>query len=304
MALTTTCDTTTNQATGHLEWKINGWTGLADEVGESTKSDAMQCVGHSWKLAVYPGGVNDETKEHVGICLYYRGSLEALRTEFSITLVNQLHGDPGSLVCSGARTFRKHVGSPIIIKRARLLDESNGFKLNNRVIIRVDITTYGDVEHKVNTGSDPWTPPDTLRQDMASLLASGDDTDVEIYVAHRTFHAHSPILSARSPYLKGMLASSMREAETKEIKETEMDPDTFEVLLRFMYTDLVDDDAVQANGEDLLRGANFYVLHGLKMRCEVALCKELTVENVASRPFPPKKTHTWCVIKTHACFMF
>ena len=118
---------------------------------------------------------------------------------------------------------------------------------------------------------------------MASLLASGDDTDVEIYVAHRTFHAHSPILSARSPYLKGMLASSMREAETKEIKETEMDPDTFEVLLRFMYTDLVDDDAVQANGEDLLRGANFYVLHGLKMRCEVALCKELTVENVASR---------------------
>ena len=75
----------------------------------------------------------------------------------------------------------------------------------------------------------------------------------------------------------------MHEGETKSFKETEMDPDTFEVLLRFMYTDLVDDDAVQANGEDLLRGANFYVLQGLKMRCEVALCKELTVENVASR---------------------
>ena len=62
-----------------------------------------------------------------------------------------------------------------------------------------------------------------------------------------------------------------------------MDPDTFEVLLRFMYTDTVDDGAVEARGEDLLRGANFYVLQGLKMRCEMALCKELTVENVASR---------------------
>ena len=179
------------------------------------------------------------------------------------------------------------------MKRAELLDESNGLKLNNRVIIRVDITTYGDVEHKVTTESDAWIPPETLRQDMASLMTSGDDTDVEIYVAHRTFHAHSQILRARSPYLKGMLASSMREAETKEIKETEMDPDTFEVLLQFMYTDTVDDDAVQAKGEVLLRGANFYGLQGLKMRCEVALCKELTVENVASRlcwPIRPRPT--------------
>ena len=39
----------------------------------------------------------------------------------------------------------------------------------------------------------------------------------------------------------------------------------------------------EEKGEDLLRGANFYVLYGLKMRCEVALCEELTVETVASR---------------------
>ena len=96
-----------------------------------------------------------------------------------------------------------------------------------------------------------WTSPETWRLDMASFITSGDDTDVEIYVEHRTFHAHSQILRARPPYLKGMLASSMREADTKEIKETEMDPDTFEVLLRFMYTDSVDDGAVQAKGEDL-----------------------------------------------------
>ena len=79
---------------------------------------------------------------------------------------------------------------------------------------------------------------------------------------HRTFHAHSLL------YLTGMLASSMREGETKSFKETEMDPDTFEVLLRFMYTDTVDDGAISARGEDLLRGAKFYVLHGLKMRCD------------------------------------
>ena len=133
-----------------------------------------------------------------------------------ITLVNQLHGLRDNHSSVSQVTFGRKLNEggvtrtiQFAINRAKLLDESNGFKVNNRVIFRVDITTHGDVEHNLTT-EDTWTPPETWRQDMASLLASGDGTDVEIYVPHRTFHAHSPILGARSPYLKGMLEFSTR----------------------------------------------------------------------------------------------
>ena len=92
---------------------------------------------------------------------------------------------------------------------------------------------------------------------MCNLLESGDG-DTEIYVKHRTFHAHSHILCGRSPYIKGMLASSMREAESKEITDTLMDPETFEVLLTFIYTDTVDDAALEAMAEELLKVGDTY----------------------------------------------
>ena len=91
MASTAVCKTTTRQATGHLKWEIDGWTGLCDKVGISTTSETMQCVGHSWHLMVYPGGY-EAPFEHVTVYLCYTGSSEALRTGCSITIVNQLPG--------------------------------------------------------------------------------------------------------------------------------------------------------------------------------------------------------------------
>ena len=70
---------------------------------------------------------------------------------------------------------------------------------------------------------------------------------------HRTFYAHSHILRARSPYLKGALSVPMREAESKQIKETEMAPEAFEILLQFIYTDEVEGDALNFVGEDLIK---------------------------------------------------
>ena len=135
----------------------------------------MQCAGHSWQLAVCPGAPDGEDKEYIAIYLLYRGSSQALRTEPSITLVNQLLGlrdeSTTTLFCgslsNGMHIFGQVTEAGVLFK-LDLLHESKGFKVNDRVIVRVDITTYGDVEHKV-TADDTWTPPETWRQDMASM---------------------------------------------------------------------------------------------------------------------------------------
>ena len=96
-----------------IEWRIEDWSYLQDKFNTSTKSIEMQCASHSWRLEVYPGGRKQSTEteeknrtnaEKVAIFLHYRGRSEALRTEYSLTLVNQL---PGKLHKKKQRTGQK-----------------------------------------------------------------------------------------------------------------------------------------------------------------------------------------------------
>ena len=52
------------------------------------------------------------------------------------------------------------------------------------------------------------------------------------------------------------------------IKEVEVDPDVFEQLLQFLYTDMLSEGAVEARGEELLLGATKLGCDGLKVACE------------------------------------
>ena len=88
---------------------------------------------------------------------------------------------------------------------------------------------------------------------MTSLMTSGKASDITIHVGHLSFPAHRTILRARSPYFKGMFSSSMLEADSEDIKEVATEPETFEVIFKFIYTDTVDDAAMKAMGEDLLK---------------------------------------------------
>ena len=45
----------------------------------------------------------------------------------------------------------------------------------------------------------------------------------------------------------------MLEADSEDIKEVATEPETFEVIFKFIYTDTVDDAAIKAMGEDLLK---------------------------------------------------
>ena len=131
----------------------------------------MQAAGHKWQIEVHPGGYSKSSdteaevqryKEHVVIFIKYMGDSEALRTKYLITLVNQLPGKADKTRGDGVdgdviNTFGqvnsgiivKGNGFPAFIKRSVLKDESNGWKVDDRVIIRATITTFGGLESTV-----------------------------------------------------------------------------------------------------------------------------------------------------------
>lgn len=172
-----------------IDWTIESWSALPNAFHAYTYSETMQCASHSWCFKVFPGGVklihapeereeNTVRKKYVGIFVRYKGDSEQVRTDFTITLVNQLPGKADrTRGCSEpikfAQTGMHNMwGDPIFIKSTDLLDESKGWKVNGRVIIRADITTYGELEHTTTT-TDTWTPPETLTSDLTSLMTSG-----------------------------------------------------------------------------------------------------------------------------------
>ena len=50
------------------------------------------------------------------------------------------------------------------------------------------------------------------------------------------FFAHKALVCLRCPYLNVMLNSDFKESKAKEVKISEIDKETFELLMEFIYT--------------------------------------------------------------------
>jgi len=267
----------------------------------TAESGIMRAAGDKWMIEACPGGCSmpsytneavQRCMEHISIFITYKGDSEGLRARCTLTLVNQLPGREHKTVAVG----QEHVFGRIntdktvsgvgcnLVKRSVLEDDSNGWKFNDRVIIRATITTFGKVESNM-VGSATFTPPNTITSDLKRMLISGEASDIALCCGTREFTAHRSILRTRSPYFKGLFASTMRDADADSLPIADTEPDVFEQLLLWIYTGEVDQDALQANDmvEHLLMAANRYECGYLKLLCETKLCEGLTVENAATR---------------------
>ena len=89
-----------------------------------------------------------------------------------------------------------------------LNNESGGWLKDDCMIIRATIT-LGDT-----TARTPHSPGMVaMRSDYTELHASGDGSDVILCCGDKEFACHRTILRARSPYFRGLFASTMSDAD-------------------------------------------------------------------------------------------
>ncbi|PNH02323.1 Kelch-like protein 38 [Tetrabaena socialis] len=99
------------------------------------------------------------------------------------------------------------------------------------------------------TACAPTGPPRrTLTADLRALLDRQPDgtADVTIVVGGRAFPAHRALLCARSDYFQQRLGGGFADGSEQQLSLPEADPDAFEVVVRFVYTDDADIPATQA----------------------------------------------------------
>jgi len=111
-------------------------------------------------------------------------------------------------------------------------------------------------------------PEQSLLEDFMKMKRNELFTDVTFKVGTKEIKAHRCILAARCSYFKNILTVGMRESIEKSIIISDIQAETFEKLIDYIYTEKTPylstiDDAI-----DLLIAANQYGLERLKKLCE------------------------------------
>ncbi|KAK3751856.1 hypothetical protein QZH41_009661, partial [Actinostola sp. cb2023] len=199
-----------------------------------------------------------------------------LKQGLSFSIFTALIVEPTSIsICTG-----KDWGFKKFIRRDFLMDEANGLLPNDTLNLFCEVSVEGDsVNVSGSSHSSALKVPECkLSTDMEKLLNNGTFSDTVLVVDGREFYAHKAILAARSPVFNAMFEHEMTESRKGRVEISDIDPDVFSEMLKFVYTG--NTPQIQGMAEDLLAAADKYDLERLKVMCEEALCNNLTVDNV------------------------
>jgi len=120
----------------------------------------------------------------------------------------------------------------------------------------------------------------TKGADMLSMFADTRISDVEFLVEDKRITAHRAILYARSSHFKQMFDSGMRESTERNIRIPSEKFATFSALLRYLYSDQVDEKLPIETLVDLFYLSDGYYLPHLTQSCEIMLTRHVTKDTV------------------------
>ncbi|CAL5005172.1 unnamed protein product [Urochloa decumbens] len=269
-----------DSASAVLEFMVNYEQTKHLAAGEAVHSDAFPAGGHTWRVNCYPRGIDEEANSgsHLSIFLELLSNSGSVSAIFEAFLMDK-SGEPSLNLARrvGVHVFRtenRKFGWPHFLRRPDLVN----------VYLKEGHITFVCAIMVLHGNSIPL-PCSDIGEHLGNLLDSTDGSDVSFVVDGETFHAHRAVLAARSPVFNVELLGSMAEATMSSITLHDITPATFEIMLRFMYTDVFpgDDELGDSPSEmvhHLLAAADRYALHRLKLMCAQKLWDNVSVDTV------------------------
>ena len=122
--------------------------------------------------------------------------------------------------------------------------------------------------------------PETLiTHQLADLFNTGRMSDVTFVLGTQKFKAHKIVLSARSQVFSEMFENNGKVSSVKTLKIEDCEPEAFEAMLSFLYTDEMEE--TEETAKELLPLAIKYQVKLLQHKCEELLLESLSTENCA-----------------------
>ena len=285
---------------GKLLWEIQGMDKQAMAACGRTvlKSSRFSAGGVEWRVNVYPNGKFEGNVGHVSAFVEIVTPGKAVECAFSLSVGGK---------CSGK--FSKKFGKPDTRHSSNGDDnslpkdcvtcwghsgwaewsrdalEKRGALSDGKLIIEAEVCVapFFDLANPpmatlVEVSSDE-SRLRALASDMGALQNDTDSADTTVVVGDEEFRVHAAVLSARSSVFKALLH---RKGDSKSISLSEIEPDVFKLLLRYLYTgELPQGNAATVEmHQHLLVAADRFDVASLFQACECALVCSLSVESV------------------------
>ncbi|KAL6843972.1 hypothetical protein ACP4OV_025645 [Aristida adscensionis] len=278
----------TDSVTAVHDFRVTGYSLLDGMgVGRFVSSAAFAVGGRDWAVRFYPDGATADCLGNASAFLYYCSRDAAgVRARFTLSLLEK-----GGALSQVTNACMKHTFSPAsdnwgFIKFVEKSKLQGPPCLDNDCLTIRCVLTVVKQSRTVDAGMNSVVvPPSSLHRDLGEMLSDGEGADVTFVVDGQTFRAHRCVLAYRSPVFRAELFGPMREDTARAIKIDDMEPQIFEALLHFIYTDVLPDscnDGRNAAMQHLLVAADRYGVERLRLLCESKLGEAIDVETVAT----------------------
>lgn len=272
----------------------------AATAGDVVRSGVFSAGGHAWRVRCYPRGtkqlraknnVDDYISLFLELISKSSSNVKAIFDAFLIRRDGRPSSSSGGKRCVQVYPHKGHRswGWTKFIN-LNLEEESpespspsqpppSSYMVDGKLRIICSVIVLG------GGGGIVAVPPPDIGAHLGRLLDHGDGTDVSFVVdCGEAFPAHRAVLAARSPVFRAELLGPMAEAKMSRITIHDVEPVTFGSMLRFIYTDeLEEKDSMTTDLlQNLVAVADRYDLSRLKLICAQKLWEKVSVENVAT----------------------
>ncbi|XP_059122535.1 speckle-type POZ protein-like [Peromyscus eremicus] len=266
-------------------WTISNFRFLLEEIQESIRSPTFSIgANDKWCLRIHPKGVDEESADYLSVYLVLLSCLKSpVWAKFQFLILSTdgetTHGESKTIVSRfepGVELgFKKFILRNFLLSFVPWLLPDDKLTLLCKVSMVDDSLSNSDQNRKPRI----QVPRCTLADELGELWENSQFTDCCLVVSGQEFQAHKAILAARSPVFRAMFQHDMKESRKNRFEIPNLEPQVFKAMMDFIYTGTATD--LDSIADTLLAAAGRYGLERLKVMCEDALCRDLSVENAA-----------------------
>ncbi|KAL6030371.1 hypothetical protein STEG23_034376 [Scotinomys teguina] len=271
------------------KWTISNFHFILREIEGHIRSPTFSIgANDKWYLRVYLKGVDEGSSDYLSVYLVLLSCLKShIWAKFQFWIV-----DAKGKKIQGVGTHRVFRFMPgydwgfkKLISREFLLSHASWIIPDNRLTLLCKVSMVQGYFNISNQNRKPGIqiPRCTLTGELGELWENSSFTDCCLVVSGQEFQAHKAILAARSPVFRAMFEHDMRESKSNRILMHDLEPQVFKVMMDFIYTGKTSD--LDSTADAVLAASDMYGLERLKVMCEDALCRDLSVDNAAHTLF-------------------
>ena len=269
----------------HFVWTIENAAFKCQNMknGAGLESNTFSANGdeiNKWSIHCYPSGQSEESRGFLSVFANLLDPQTDLTANIEFSVENGMIGK----FVSGSNTFSSSdydqfkFGFPVFLSHTDLLGNNSKYLKEGALTLQCKITY--EVENNLSRAKVPRreNPDWQITHYLRHLFDSGRMSDLIFLVGRKQFKAHK-IIVARSTVFAAMFEIDGKVGSPASVNIEDCEPDIFEAMLRFLYTDEIQENEELA--KKLLAIAQKYKLQLLKLKCEEILMKNISKVNCA-----------------------